>query len=151
MADLPGALKAIRDKFKTDWAVAHSTVLVQDQNTDPPQPQWPPNNTPWVYLEVINADGDLRGAGTLGDHIWLYVGTIFVHINVPIGYGIDDVTQLAWDAGEIFKAKTFYNAPGSDAKVICGAPQIAGGGNDADKGKWFTLTTAIPFEFYHRG
>ena len=156
MPDIAGAKKAIREKFENDWAELDFSPLagpppVQLQNTEPPQTPWPPHEFPWVYLEIIDTGNDLRGAGTPGNHAWLYTGTIFVHIFVPIDYGIDDVEQWAVKAGDIFKAQTFYNAPGTGVKVICGAPALVGGGSDADKGTWFRLTMSIPFEYYHLG
>ena len=149
MPDYAGASKAIRDRFVAAWG---TTTPVQIQNTDPPLNPWPPSPpVPWVYLEVLNSTSELRGAGLPGDHVWLYTGNIFVHIFVPINYGIDDVEAFAVQAGEIYRAQTFYNEAGTGVKVICGAPMVQGGLSDADEGNWYRLTCMVPFEYYHRG
>ena len=153
MPDYAGAAKAIRDKFAAEWAVLNPTVPIQNQNTDPPstEPVWPPVNKAWIYLEVLNTNSEIRGAGKPGNQVWLYTGNIFIHIFVPLNYGIEDLENYAVQAGEIFRAKTFYNAFGTGVKLICGAPQISGGTSDADQGSYFRVTCSIPFEYYHVG
>lgn len=151
MADYAGAVAALKAAFVTSW----STTTPIAYANEPKDTVWPPNDgsgqpLPWVYFEVIGSGSRERGIGKIGDKIWLYLGNIHVHVFVPKDYGTDDAHALAVQAGEIFRAQTFYN-DGLGAKVICGSPSTDGGASDADNGDWFRLTCTVPFEYYHRG
>jgi hypothetical protein len=145
MADWAGAVAAMRVRFEA----AFNAAPVEYQNEDPPQQPWPPSSpaVPWIYFEVIEAETAMRGVGLPGDKTWLTTGHIFVHVFVPKGYGLAGHLTLAGQAGDVFRAATFYNAePG--AKVVCFGPSVQGGDSAADDGNWFGVTVAIPFEFY---
>jgi hypothetical protein len=148
MADYAGAVAAMRSTFVTGWA-ARTPIAYQNED-------FADQTTPWVFFEVINSDSELRGAGTPGAHVWLYRGNIFVHVFVPLGYGSADAHTYAVAAGEIFRAKQFYDTtPGYAVRTGIGpngeGPQTDGGGSDADDGNWWRVTMSIPFEFYYRG
>jgi Bacteriophage related domain of unknown function len=145
MADYAGAVAAMRARFEAAWA---ATTLAQFQNEDPPATPWPPENVPWVYFEVIQTASAERGVGLPGSKLWLTTGNVFVHVFVPLGYGLPAQLALTHQAGEIFRAATFYQDSTSGAKVVCGAPSEPGGASNADNGNWFGLTVSIPFEFY---
>ena len=143
MADWAGAVAAMQARFKASFNAAP----VEYQNEDPPQLPWPPASTPYVYFEVIEAKTVMRGVGLPGNKTWLTAGHIFIHVFVVKGYGLTAHLALAGEAGEIFRAATFYNGePG--AKVVCFAPSVQGGDSSSDDGNWFGVTVAIPFEFY---
>jgi hypothetical protein len=161
MADYAGAIDAIRARFVDQWKIdgAARTLItfpnepaVDGQGNPIKMPPKGPDGAPvpWVYFEVIGNGSDLRGAGSPGDHIWLYRGGIFIHVFVPEGSGTDDLNALAIAAGEIFRATTLY-ADGQGRKVVCMSPSIRGGGSDADRGNVFGVTCFIPFEYFHRG
>ncbi len=154
MADYAGAVAAMRSRFVTAWAtttsVAFQNETPQDMSGHPVT--WPPINNdgtpkPWVYFEVITTGADIRGAGLPGSQLWLTTGYIYVHVFTPLGYGYPASLALADQAGEIFRAQTFYQ-DGAGAKVICMAPQVDGGASDADNGNLFRVTMAVKFEFY---
>lgn len=162
MADYAGAVAAIRSRFVEQWIdgggnrktpISFPNEPKTDANGHRISP-WPPQvdgqPVPWVYFEVISNDSDLRGAGTPGDHIWLYTGGIYIHVFVPEGYGTDDAQQLAVAAGEIFRAQTFYE-DGRGAKVVSMSPRTNGGASDSDNGNWFRVTCYVPFNFFYRG
>jgi hypothetical protein len=142
MADYAGAVAAMKARFAAAWTETPITYA----NQDPPQQPWPPA-TPWVYVEFIQSNSSLRALGSPTNRSWLTLGHIFIHVFVPINYGIEEPQRLAVAAGEIFRAQTFYN-DGLGAKVVCYAPATQGGASDADNGDWFRLTASIPFEFY---
>jgi hypothetical protein len=155
MADYAGAVAAARTLFVTAWS---TTTPVAFQNETPQNGSgaaikpWPPVGTdkapvPWVYFEMIATSSTQRGAGKRGSQVWLTVGYIYVHVLAPKGYGLPASLALADQAGEIFRAQTFYQ-DGAGAKVICGAPQVDGGASDADDGNQFRVTMAVKFEFY---
>lgn len=152
MADYAGALAAIRQRFADNWT---ATPFIF-QNTPPPGGAvWPPVDVsgqpvPWVYFEVLHNTSDLRGIGLPGAQLWIYRGHIFIHVYVPKDYGIADVEQLVVNAGEIFRAKTFYTGAAGQ-KVQCFAPYPIGGASDADNGSQFVLTCGIQFEFFFSG
>jgi hypothetical protein len=153
MADYAGAVAAMRARFSGAWTetpIAYQNETPQDESGA--AITWPPVNDqgqplPWVYFEVIATQSDIRGAGLPGNQTWLTRGYIYAHVFTPLGYGYAESLRLADQAGQIFRAQTFYQN-GSGAKVICMAPQTDGGASDADNGNWFRVTTAIPFEFY---
>jgi hypothetical protein len=151
MADYAGAVAAIKAQFVAGW----TQTPISYQNETPPQQPWPPvdgngQSTPWVYFEVIGNGSEIRGAGRVGDNIWLYRGGIFIHVFIPENNGVETAQSLAVAAGEIFRAQTFYN-DGQGAKVVCMSPQTDGGASDADNGNWFRMTCYVPFEYFHRG
>lgn len=156
MSDYAGALAAIRSRFLALW------VDGSDLKTPITFPNEPPigvdgiptdylaPDSPWVYFETLGDGSQLRGAGTLGDNVWLYNGHIFIHVFVPINTGIATAHELAVAAGEIFRAQSFYN-DGQGCVVRCMSPYTDGGGTDDDNGGWFRLSTSITFEYFHRG
>jgi hypothetical protein len=155
MADYAGAVAAIKQRMIDNW----TTTRILFQNTAPDDP-WPPIDVtstsdpkplaPYVYFEVIGNGSRLRGAGTPGDHIWIYSGLIAAHVFVPINTGTDLAQQYAVSIGEIFRAQGFYN-DGQGRIVRTWSPRTDGGGSDADNGNWFVVTCRIPFEYWHRG
>lgn len=151
MSDYAGAVGALKAAFIAGWS-AQTPIAYQNETPnvagvaiDP----WPPT-TPWVYFEVLGNGSEIRGAGLAGDNIWLYRGHVFIHVFTPEGYGVETGQSLAVAAGEIFRAKTFYN-DGQGSKVLCMSPATDGGASDADNGNWFRVTCSIPFEYFHRG
>lgn len=152
MADYAGAVAAMRQYFIDGWVSGgnpRTPIAYQNEG-------FSDQTTPWVYFEVINSTSQLRGAGTPGAHVWLYRGNIFIHVFVPKDEGAADANTLAVAAGEVFRAKQFYDsAPGCAVRTGVGAegegPRVDGGGSGADDGKWWRVTCTIPFEFYYRG
>jgi hypothetical protein len=143
MADYAGAVAAIKARFVAAW----TETPIAFANQDPPQEPWPPASGAWLYFEVIQTQSRLRGIGLPSSRSWLTMGHVFAHVFVPIGYGVEEPERLAVAAGEIFRAKTFYD-DGLGAKIVCYAPQVDGGASNADKGNWFRVTASIPFEFF---
>lgn len=147
MADYAGAVAAIRQRMIDNW----TTTPIAFQNESPPElTDANGNDAPWVYFEVIGSVSGLRGFGTPGSNIWLYRGSIFAHVFVPINTGIETAHGHAVAIGEIFRAKGFYN-DGLGSIVRTWSPQTDGGDSGSDDGKWFRVTCTIPFEFYYRG
>jgi hypothetical protein len=147
MASYAGAVQAIRDRLVANW----TTTPIAFQNEPFEQPIDPNsgNPAPWVFLEVIGNDSELRGAGTPGDHVWLYRGHVLVHVFVPVDSGASLAQQYAVSIGEIYRAAGFY---GDDDNIVrTWAPRIDGGGSGDDEGNWYRVTMTCPFEFYHRG
>jgi hypothetical protein len=144
MADWAGAVAAMQTRFRGAFAAAP----VEYQNEDPPQNRWPPApGKPWVYFEVIQGQTALRGIGLPGNQTWLTTGHIVIHVFVPKGFGLIDHLAIAGQAGDVFRAATFYSdEPG--AKVVCFGPSVQGGDSSSDDGNWFGVTVAIPFDFY---
>lgn len=152
MADYAGAVAAIRDYFVARWvdgSTARTPIAFQNE-------AFADQTTAWVMFEVIGETSELRGAGTPGSHVWLYRGSIFVHVFVPKNEGAAQANALAVAAGEIFRAKQFYDDdPGCAVRTGVGpegeGPRVDGGGSGADDGNWWRVTCVIPFEFYYRG
>lgn len=149
MADYAGAVAAIRQRLIDNW----TTTPIALQNVPPPDP-FPPINPatgnpgPWVLLEVVGVNSAVRAAGVPGAQFWLYDGLVLVHVFTPTGSGIDIGQQLAAQIGEIFRNKTFYqDGSGNEVRTI--SPRTDGGDKSSDdKGEWWRVTMAVPFEFY---
>jgi hypothetical protein len=146
MADYAGAVAAMRARFVAAWG---ATTQVAFQNEEPPASPWPPEPAaPWIFFDVIQTESLERGVGLPGAKVWLTTGNIFLQLFVPLNYGQPDVLALAQQAGEIFRAATFYVDATTGAKVMTSAPVIGGGGSNADNGNWFGVTVSIPFQFF---
>lgn len=151
MADYAGAVAAIRARLAANW----TTTPIAYQN-EPFEPPTDPNSgapAPWVFLEVIGNDAELRAAGTPGDHVWIYRGHVYVHVFVPINSGAGLAQQYAVTIGEIFRAAGFANdGQGSIVRTgIDPAPRTDGGGTSDDTGNWYRVTMVCGFEFFYRG
>lgn len=153
MPDYAGALAAIRSRLEANWTDTPIAWL----NEDPPETVDEDDKpTPWVFCEITGTGADIRGAGSPGDHVWLYTGLIFLHVFVPTGAGADIGYQHAVALGEIFRTQEFYNStPGYAVRtgVVEGGsgPRIDAGDSGSDDGQWFRVTATIPFEYWHRG
>lgn len=106
---------------------------------------------PWVNLEIIGSGSDLAGAGGLpGNLRWTYDGEILIHVFVPVGSEDEEATRLALAAGEVFRAKKFYDAvPGYYVRTL--TPSIDDGDSGDDDGNWFRCTMSCDFTYWHRG
>jgi hypothetical protein len=146
MADYAGAVAAMRARFVSAWG---ATTAVMFQNEVPsPDPLAVDPPLPWVYFEVIQTVSIERGVGLPGSKVWLTSGNIFLHVFAPLNYALPDQLALAVQAGEIFRAATFYVDNTAGAKIVTSAPSVGGGDSSADNGNWFVVTVSIPFEFY---
>lgn len=155
MADYLGAKAAMRQRFQDAWG---NTTPIATQNKSAPSGWpgvWPPVVggviISWVYLEILASGATLASAtGTTGNRLWAYEGDINVHVFVPVGDEDDGATELALQAGEIFRAAKFYEGP--DGRCIRTlAPLIEDGGSASDDGNWFVVTMSVPFTYWHRG
>lgn len=148
MADYAGAVAAIRARLEANWTT--TPIAFQNEPFEEPTDPNSGNPLPWVFLEVLGNNSELRGTGTPGDNIWLYVGHILVHVFVPVNSGDALAQQYAVAIGEIFRAQGFYN-DGQGSIVRTWAPRTDGGGTDADNGNWWRVTMTVGFEFLFRG
>lgn len=151
MADYAGAVQAIRDRLVANWTT--TPISFQNEPFEPPVDPNSGNPAPWVALEVIGNESELRAAGTPGDHVWIYRGHILAHVYVPVNDGIALAQQYAVTIGEIFRAASFYNdGQGNILRTgIDPAPRTDGGGSGDDEGNWYRVTMTCGLEFYYRG
>jgi len=156
MADLAGALAAMRQRFVDNWVVGPDPrTRIAFVNENPAAP-WPPKDpdgqlTGWVLFSAENASGDHPGFGTPGNQAYLYRGLIAIQVYVPVGKGSGDAFTLAVAAGEIFRSKKFYDGVTPGCYVRTWTPRVDGGGPGDDDGVWFRVGAVIPFEYWHRG
>jgi hypothetical protein len=156
MTDYRGAKNAMRTRFADAWG---ATTPVSYQNKRAPtgwSGPWPPV-TPdgrllkWVYFEILGRRSELVSpTGTPGNRLWAYHGDINAHVFAPIDSGDDDATDLANQAGEIFRAAKFYEGP--DGRCIRTlSPFVDDGDTADDDGNWFRVSMSVPFTYWHRG
>lgn len=150
MADFAGAAAALRAALRA--ATLTGSPPIAEPNDGQP---WPPHGAdgapvPWIFLQIQGNSGDLRGAGLPGNHAYLDLGHIFIHVFVPEGYGQEDAEQIAVAAGNVFRSKTFYT-DFAGAKVVCQAPfpPNAGAISVTNLGDQYGVTVAVPFEFLY--
>jgi hypothetical protein len=155
-ADFAGALQAINDKFVAEWVDgSEPRTRVVFVNKDPDDP-WPPKDQaghllPYVLAAPQGATGDMVGVGMPGNHVYRYDGLIHLHVYVPVGAGTADAFAMAVAAGDIFRARKFYDDVTDGCYVRSWTPRVDGGGPGDDDGICYRVTATIPFEYWHRG
>ena len=148
-SDLAGALAAIEARLAANW----TTTRIAYVNIEPNDP-WPPVNengslVSWIYVEVDGDGAEIHAFGTPLNQTVIDTGDIRITVFVPKGEGLDQARAHAVALGEIFRQQLFYNSDPT-AYVRSGTPRIDGGIAVSDDGNWVTMTTTVPFEFYHR-
>lgn len=151
MADYAGAVAAIIARFEADWVDGlEARTRIAKVNEVPDDP-WPPRGEAWVLIEVQNADAQPHAFGTPGHIGYRYLGTVLVHVFVPVGSGTAEAFALAVLAGEVFRNRLLYDDVTPGAYVRTMAPHVDGGGPGDDDGVWFRVTASTAFEYLHRG
>ncbi|MDP1866997.1 MAG: hypothetical protein Q8L13_11740 [Bradyrhizobium sp.] len=155
-ADLAGALLAIKQKFEAEWVVgSEPRTRITEVNKDPPAP-WPPRDADnklenYVLIAPVAVDGLHLAFGKPGNQTYLDPGLIHIHVFVPVGEGTEDANALAVAAGNIFRARKFYDDVTPGCYVRTWTPRVDGGGPGDDDGAWYRVSATIPFHYYHRG
>jgi hypothetical protein len=151
MPDYPGAEEAIKQRVRDNWS---TTPVMWDGDPKPPTTIVGDDGivkpTPWVWGEITNTHSPLVGAGLPGNQLWIYDGLIGLHVFVPADTTDSLAKRHAWDLGEIFRVKLFYNEVDGFG-VRTWSPRIGRGGRGDDAGNWSRASVTIPFEYYHRG
>ncbi|WP_316214296.1 hypothetical protein [Bradyrhizobium sp. SZCCHNR2032] len=162
MADYAGAVAAIKSRLAAAWidAAGQPLTLIVYANHRP-EPPFPPidpttgNPAPVVVCEVTGTRSDVHTFGDAGNRFFQYDGLIILHVLVAINEGVSRAQALAVQAGEIFRAATFYQDPnGSYVRTVAPYPPDGGGaaeleGVDAG-GTLYRVTVSIPFKYFHR-
>jgi hypothetical protein len=161
MPDYPGAVSAIKARFIAQWVDGSNNPLTAIAYVNKqPEPPFPPvdpatgNPAPVVIFEVIGTSSSPYSFGNLGNRFFVYDGLIILHVLVPIDEGDARAQVLAVNAGEIFRAATFYqDANGSYVRTLAPNPPDGGGKADIEGlqiGPSFRTTVTIPFQYFHR-
>ncbi|SHJ70171.1 hypothetical protein SAMN05444159_1266 [Bradyrhizobium lablabi] len=161
MPDYAGAVAAIKARLVSQWVDGSSNpltlIVYVNKQPDPPFPPIDPNTgnpAPFLVCEVAGTKSDPYTFGNSGNRFFVYDGLILLHVLVPIDEGDARAQQLAVNAGEIFRAATFYVDPnGSYIRTM--APNPPDGGSAANiegvqAGNTFRVTTSIPWKYFHR-
>jgi len=161
MPDYAGAVAAIKARLVSQWVDGSgnptSLIVYVNKQPDPPFPPIDPNTgnpAPFLVCEVSGTKSDPYTFGNLGNRFFVYDGLILLHVLVPIDEGDARAQQLAVNAGEIFRAATFYiDANGSYIRTI--APNPPDGGSAANiegiqAGNTFRVTVSCSFQYFHR-
>lgn len=162
MPDYPGAVAAIKARLVTQWVDGSNNpltlIVYVNKQPEPPFPPIDPktgNTAPVLVCEVSGTSSDIHTFGNAGNRFFLYDGLIVLHVLVAIDEGADRAQALATQAGDIFRAATFYqDVNGSYIRTI--APNPPDGGSSAnlegvDVGaSLFRVTVSVPFQYFHR-
>lgn len=162
MPDYPGAVAAIKARLVQQWVDGSSTpltlIVYVNKQPEPPFPPIDPatgNPKPVLVCEVAGSKSDIHTFGVPGNRFFLYEGLILLHVLVAIDEGVDRAEALAVQAGDIFRAATFYqDANGSFIRTV--APNPPDGGSSANLegvevgASLFRVTVSIPFQYFHR-
>jgi hypothetical protein len=161
MPDYAGAVAAIKARLVAQWVDGSnnplSPIVYVNKQPDLPFPPIDPatgNPAPFLVCEVAGTKSDVYTFGNLGNRFFCYDGLILLHVLVPIDEGDARAQQLAVNAGEIFRAATFYvDANGSYIRTI--APNPPDGGSAANiegiqAGSSFRVTVSCGFQYFHR-
>ena len=147
MADYVGAIAAIKTRLVENWtttqvAYANESALNPvDDNGNP---------VPWVFCEIVSDGSEIVGTGVPANQTIRYDGMIKLHVMVPIGTGIETGFTHAVALGEIFRNQLLYTAT-AGRYVRTWVPRISEGDANSEDGLWFSVTTTIDFEYWHRG
>lgn len=87
---------AIRDRFNTQWG---ATTPVKWPNVK----FTPPDGSPWVRLNVADADARQASFGDPGNNVHRHIGLVTVMIFTPLGQGDEEALELADQAAAIFR------------------------------------------------
>lgn len=155
MPDYAGAVAAIKARLVANW----TTTAIAYVNKQP-EPPFPPidsatgNPAPVLVCEVTGSGSSVYTFGNVGNRFFIYEGLIVLHILVSIDEGDARAQQLAVNAGEVFRAATFYqDANGSYIRTIAPNPPDGGGKADIEGlqiGASFRVTVTINFQYFHR-
>lgn len=161
MADYPGAVAAIRARLAEQWVdgggAARSLIVEAGKRPEPPFPPIDPatgNEAPFLAIEIAGSRSDTLTYGTPGNRFFVYDGLILLHALTPMNEGSARAQQLACDAGEIFRAATFYQQP-SGGYIRTIAPNPPGPGSSSplegvEAGPFYRVTVSVPFQYFHR-
>jgi len=153
MADYAGAVAAVKAYFTSNWTATPYGFV----NEAAPVSTYEDGTLrPWVLFELVHAGSTIMGSGTPGQQTIVYDGIINAHVFVEKGSGDADGLAKAIAIGELFRNKVLYDAVTAGCFVRTGfdrngVPRIDSGDITSDDGKWFTVTAAIPWEYWHRG
>ena len=144
MSDYAGAVAAIQDVVATEFTEIPTTLQNNGQFTPPVDGNGAP--TAFGHLEVLNTVTEIIGTGT--PNTYAYLGVIFYHVFVPVGYGTAEALRLAVAVGELFRARVIYdNGDGCFVRTV--APGVMGGGTPDDMGNWFRQSMTVDYTYYH--
>ena len=145
MADIAGAIAAIRSRLESAWA---TTPVGWPNEARPNVTDGSGLPAPWVYAEVVWSTAGIRGVGVPGSRVVIDDGLIMLTVFVPADEGTATAFTYAGQLGEIFRTAQFYDGEPGTA-VRCQTPRVSGGDAGSDDGMWFAVTVTIPFEFWH--
>jgi hypothetical protein len=152
MADYAGAVAAIKQRLRDNWA----TTRIEEANKTPDQP-WPPvsdngDPQPFLVIEVIVNASDIQGVGRPGGQMNIDYGHILVHVCVPTGSGTELAHSYASTIAAVYRSKEFYNATSGFA-VRTWRP-FTDNGASADiegipNGLYWKVVVSAEFEYLH--
>lgn len=134
-------VQAIQTKFRAEWTLTPiDQVAFENEQFDIP------NDTEWLYVEIIGGRGEIAGYGRAGANLIRRSGIIMFHAFVPLNSGGNRVLELVEAAGAIFATKSFSG-------VQCWAPNPPSPptgdselGNRAVNGSWWRAYVSVPFQ-----
>jgi hypothetical protein len=160
--DYPGAVAAIKARLAAQWVDGGGNPLTLIVYTNKqPEPPFPPidaktgNPAPVLVCEVAGSQSNIETFGTPGNRFFLYQGLILLHVLVALDEGVDRAQALAVQAGEIFRAATFYqDANGAFVRTVAPNPPDGGGSAELEglevASSLFRVSVSVPFSYYHR-
>ncbi len=127
---------AVRAAVKTAIASGFSaaTVLYENEHYTPPESQ---TRDPWVEIEVFGGDYTQESLGAGDANRWDERGSIFVHVFVPSGDGMDTTDTLLGLLAAIFKGQEFSG--GYEMQDM----QTGPGALSDELGNWWRTTMTV--------
>lgn len=148
MVSIADAIEAIEDKLKSEWT-AHPVVFenqaipeLKDSDGEP---------APFAYCEMLMSGSQIIGSGTPGQQTTREDGEIEVTVFVPINTGRSSAREYAVEIGEIFRNQKFFDVDPT-AYIRTMVPELQSSEKSTSEnpnGNWWSVSVAIPFEFYH--
>jgi hypothetical protein len=120
------------------WLQANAPDVAFRVENDPINP---PQNGPWVYVEmethsVLQAS---RGSGDRTRELWREDGALILHVHVPLNTGSGIARKLAKRLGRLLRGREIDGCK-------FGGPAVNGGGASDRRSGFWVLPVVIPFE-----
>lgn len=114
---------------------ANLGVPIQWENTD----FTPPQSAPWLAVQMVS---NVLMPLDLGADVWVEIGSLFVHVFVPVGTGTEVARTLAKNVCNVFRGITSPNL------VVYEQASIGmGERTDPPDGDWFRFTTEVQWKY----
>lgn len=126
---------AVRDLLAERWTLAPIVFPNEGESGIDP-------SAPWIYCD---ASGSLVEPMELGGRAWIEVGTIYLHVHVPVGTGTLEVRSVAKALSNLFRDARSYGG------VVFGDHSLGMGEMGDDDGMYWRQSLTVSYKYQDIG